>query len=87
MSLYTVTIKRSAEKEMNGLPDDVFVRVANAILQLEANPRRRGCKKLRGAEEYRMRVGAYRVLYVVDDEERVVEVMAVGHRRDVYKGR
>ena len=85
MSAYTVTIKRSAEKEMDGLPGAVFDRVADAILQLEDNPRPQGCKKLRGAEEYRMRVGAYRVLYLIDDDRRSVEIMAVGHRRDVYR--
>jgi len=87
MTAYAVTIKRSAEKEMDGLPGEVFDRIADAILQLEDDPRRRGCKKLRGADEYRMRVGAYRVLYSIDDEKRSVEIMAVGHRRDVYKGR
>ena len=87
MSAYAVTIKRSAEKEMDELPGIVFDRVADAILQLEDNPRRRGCKKLRGEDEYRMRVGAYRILYSIDDKRRLVEIVAVGHRRDVYKGR
>ena len=84
---FTVTIKRSAEKEMDGLPGNVFERVTDAILQLEDAPRHRGSKKLRGSEEYRTRVGAYRILYTIDDERHIVEVMAVGHRREVYKGR
>ncbi len=87
MTAYTVAIKRSAEKEMDRLPGNVFDRVADAILQLEHHPRRRGCKKLRGEDEYRMRVGAYRVLYSIDDEERSIMIVAVGHRRDVYRGR
>ena len=83
---YTIAIKRSAEKEMDRLTDRTFARVAQAILKLEGNPRAKGCKKLRGAQDYRLRVGEYRILYCIDDDTRVVEVIAVGHRREVYRG-
>ncbi len=83
---YTVRIKRSAEKEMDRLPVKAFDRVSQAILKLEHDPRPPGSKKLRGVQEYRLRVGQYRILYSVDDRERVVVVSAVGHRRDVYRG-
>jgi len=83
---YVVRIKRSAEKEMDRLPERVFERLVEAILSLERDPRPRGVKKLRGVEDYRLRVGQYRILYSVDDRERVVVVFAVGHRRDVYRG-
>lgn len=83
---YTVRIKRSAEKEMDRMPPKMFDRLTDAILKLETEPRPQGCKKLRGVEEYRLRVGSYRVLYTVDDTKRIVEVMAAGHRRDVYRG-
>ncbi len=83
---YAILIKRTAEKEMDRLPARTFDRVADAILRLETDPRPRGCRKLAGLEEYRLRVGAYRVLYAVDDLRRIVEVVAVGHRRDVYRG-
>ena len=83
---YTVRIKRSAEREMDRLHPEVFQRLAAAILQLETKPRPRNCKKLRGVEEYRLRVGAYRVLYTVDDKERIVNILSVGHRSEVYRG-
>jgi mRNA interferase RelE/StbE len=83
---YTVRIKRSAEKEMDRLPDKTFRRVAEAILRLERDPRPPASKKLRGVQDYRLRVGPYRILYSVDDGERVVVISAVGHRRDVYRG-
>jgi mRNA interferase RelE/StbE len=83
--LYAVRVKRSAEKEMDRLPQDIFDRVAEAILELEDDPRPHGCKKLKGVEEYRLRVGPYRILYLIDDEKRVVEIVAVGHRREVYR--
>lgn len=83
---YTVCIKRSAEKEMDRLSARTFERVAEVILRLERDPRPPGTQKLRGVQDYRLRVGQYRILYVIDDRERVVEVIAVGHRRDVYRG-
>ena len=80
-------MKRTAEKEMDRLPADVFTRVAQAIEKLEREPRPVGARKLRGtAQRYRLRVGDYRVLYGIDDLKRMVAVVAVGHRRDVYRG-
>ena len=83
---YTVHIRRSAEKEMDRLPNRTFGRIAQALVKLESNPRPPGSKRLRGVEDYRLRVGQYRILYSVDDRERVVVISAVGHRRDVYRG-
>jgi mRNA interferase RelE/StbE len=71
---------------MDGLPNSVFQRVARAILNLEREPRPPGCRKLRGVQDYRLRVGPYRILYSVDDRARMVVIWAVGHRRDVYRG-
>ena len=82
---YTVLIKRSAEKEMDRLPTSAFSRMAEAILKLEREPRTKGSKKLRGAQDYRLRVGQYRILYSIDDDACVVEIIAVGHRREVYR--
>ncbi|MHC4065865.1 MAG: type II toxin-antitoxin system RelE family toxin [Planctomycetota bacterium] len=83
---YTVRISHSAEKEMDRLPEKTFERVAQVILKLERDPRPRGSKKLRGVDDYRLRVGQYRILYSVDDRQRVIVVSAVGHRREVYRG-
>lgn len=83
---YTVTIKRSAEREMAALPEKVFDRVTDTIIALESNPRKSGSKKLRGSTHYRIRVGDYRVLYTIDDKNHGVEIIAVGHRKEVYRG-
>ncbi|MCG3129575.1 MAG: hypothetical protein FLDDKLPJ_00309 [Phycisphaerae bacterium] len=83
---YVVRIKRSAEREMDHLPRQAFERVRQALIGLEEDPRPRGSKKLRGVEDYRLRVGSYRVLYSINDRTRMVEVIAVGHRKDVYRG-
>ena len=83
--LYTVYIKRSAEKELDRLPTPAFERMTRAILKLERDPRPRGSRKLRGVHDYRIRIGEYRVLYSVHDDRSVVEIIAVGHRREVYR--
>ncbi len=84
---YTITIKRSAEREMTALPDKIFERIAESIVGLEFDPRKPGSKKLRGSNHYRIRTGDYRVLYTIDDDNQVVEIIAVGHRKEVYRGR
>ncbi len=82
---YQIIIKRSAEKELNALPTALRDRIANRLLALEDNPRSVGIKKLQGAESYRLRIGDYRVLLTIDDEQQRVVIYAIGHRREVYR--
>jgi mRNA interferase RelE/StbE len=82
---YTVHIKASAERDMASLPKDAFHSISKRLLDLESNPRPHGCKKLSGRHEYRVRVGDYRILYVVNDPEKAVEIVAIGNRKDVYR--
>lgn len=82
---YRVLLKRSAEKELDTLPRRVQERVLKRLLALESNPRPRGTKTLTASNAYRLRVGDYRLLYEVDDENRQIEVFAIGHRREVYR--
>jgi mRNA interferase RelE/StbE len=83
--LYAVFLKRSAEKELEILPRDIQHRIIKRLLSLKEDPRPLGVKKLLGGERYRLRVGDYRVLYTIDDYRHLVEVSAVGHRREVYR--
>ena len=82
---YEVRIVSAAEREMDKLPAAVHKRISRRIFTLEDNPRLRGAKKLSGREEYRLRIGDYRILYTVDDKNRVVTIFAVGHRREIYR--
>lgn len=84
---YRVEIAESAAKSIAKLQPQVALRVRNAILGLEENPRPHGVKKLRGESAYRIRVGDYRVVYTIDDNVVLVIVIRVGHRRDVYMRR
>jgi len=82
---YEIRIMASAERDMKSLPPNEFRRISAAILSLESAPRPRASKRLRGREGYRIRVGDYRILYLVDDAIHTVSIVAVGHRRDVYR--
>ena len=83
---YTVELKRSAEKELARLPDDVLTRMIAKLEKLATDPRPDGCTKLKGGrDEYRVRVGDYRAVYAIDDVERSVSVTRIRHRRDVYE--
>jgi mRNA interferase RelE/StbE len=82
---YTVLILRRAQKELARLPPTIYGRVKAAVLKLSENPRPRGCEKLTGREGWRVKVGDYRVIYEIDDEQQTVTVLHVGHRRDVYR--
>jgi mRNA interferase RelE/StbE len=82
---YRVTLKSSAEKEFFRLPDTVSARIIPKIKALATDPRPHGSKKLRGGtDEWRIRIGDYRVIYVIDDEEMKVKVTRIAHRREVY---
>jgi mRNA interferase RelE/StbE len=82
---YSVEIKLSAQKELSALDNLVFARIDRKILGLASNPRPAGCKKLKGyKDQWRIRVGDWRVVYIVDDSAKRVSVTRVAHRREVY---
>jgi len=70
---------------MDKLPALIHRRISRRILLLEDNPRPTGARKLGDRDEYRLRVGDYRILYSIDDKGHIVTVFAVGHRREVYR--
>ena len=85
MAAYRILIKKSAEKEIIALPRGDRVRVVARISSLAENPRPEGSQRLSGRDAYRLRVGRYRVIYTIADAVLVVEVIKVGHRKDVYR--
>ncbi|MFB2879681.1 type II toxin-antitoxin system RelE family toxin [Floridanema aerugineum] len=83
---YAVLIPKTVQKQLDNLPEDVNSRIVEKILSLAEEPRPPGVKKLKGFEnEYRVRVGDYRVRYEVNDETLTVVVLHCKHRRDIYR--
>lgn len=85
MANYKIEIKKSAAKEISKLPKVSVKRIIDRIQALSDDPRPQGCKKLSGDEKYRIRIGIYRVLYSIIDEELVIFIVKVGHRKDIYE--
>lgn len=86
MPEYRVALKTSAEKEFFRLPESISARIFPKIKALGTDPRPNGCKKLSGGrDEWRIRVGDYRAIYTIDEEEKVVRVARIAHRREVYQ--
>jgi mRNA interferase RelE/StbE len=82
---YQVLFLRRAQKELAALPEDAYTKIRDAIQALAEEPRPPGCKKLKGREGWRVRVGDYRVIYDINDEEKTILIVHLGHRRDVYR--
>lgn len=86
MTDYRIVFARSARKELEALPDSTAFRVLSRVEKLAMTPRPSGCRKLVGADNlWRIRIGDYRVIYSIDDTQRVVDVNGVRHRKDAYE--
>ena len=81
---YRVVIQARAGRDLRSLPPFIRERVTANLLRLGEDPRPPGALKLVGRDGWRIRVGDYRVLYDIDDRERVVTIAQVGHRRNIY---
>jgi mRNA interferase RelE/StbE len=83
---YRILIKPSAVKEIEAIsPKKDRQRIVGRISKLADNPRPPGGEKLSGQEKYRIRLGRYRIVYSIEDQDLIVYVVKVGHRKDVYR--
>ena len=82
---YRVILPRSVEKKLDKLSAANAERILNRLEQLAENPRPADCKKLAGRVGYRVRVGNYRVIYDIYDQNSQVVIITIGHRREVYR--
>jgi len=85
--IFSIELTSSAEKELRKLQNNTKNRVINSIKSLSGNPRPSHSKKLVDSPFYRIRIGNFRVIYRIYDRERIVIIMSIGHRKDVYKNR
>ena len=84
MANYTIVLSKKAQNQLDKLSDNIAEPIITAIAGLEENPRPKGCKKLKGREGYRIRTGNYRIIYDIFDTELIVDIITLGHRKDIY---
>jgi mRNA interferase RelE/StbE len=82
--MYQVVIEKQAQKQLAKISPPDYAKVVAALKELADNPRPHGYKKLKGRPGYRVRVGDYRIIYLIEDNVLTVFVLAIGNRRDIY---
>lgn len=85
MPKYTAVLSKKAQKQLDKLSDNIAEPIINAIAGLEENPRPAGYKKLKARDGYRIRAGTYRIIYDIYDTELIVNILTLGHRKDIYE--
>jgi len=84
--VYQVELRRSVQKSLEKIQTQERLKIISALLELEQNPRPRGIEKIRGVELWRIREGDYRIVFSIDDNEKMITIVRIGHRRDIYRG-
>ncbi len=81
---YRVRIERKAQKKLAKIPDPYYSKIKLAILNLGTDPKPQGYQKLKGRDGYRIRVADYRIIYEIFDDVLLIDVIDLGHRKDIY---
>lgn len=85
MAKYIAALSKKAQKQLDKLSDNVAEPIVAAIAGLEENPRPIGYKKLTGRDGYIIRAGNYRIIYDIFEYELIIDIITVGHRKDIYE--
>ncbi len=86
MSVYKVVFEKRAKQDLTKIPQKYLIKIKRKIDLLGEDPRASGCKKLQGFKNlYRIRSGNYRIIYQVIDDQVIVIIVAVKHRRSSYR--
>ncbi|MBI5326254.1 MAG: type II toxin-antitoxin system RelE/ParE family toxin [Ignavibacteriae bacterium] len=83
--MYKILYSEKVKKEFDDLDNKTYLKIRQRIFSLEENPRPVGSLKLEKEEGYRIRQGDYRILYEIDDTNKIVRLLRIGHRKDVYR--
>ena len=82
--MYEVVIGKAVIKQLQKVPSADYKRIKAALTGLSSNPRPKGYLKLKGRDAYRIRVGDYRIIYEIKDNQLLVIIITIAHRKDVY---
>jgi len=83
--MYQIELRRRAQRVLDRLPKSDFQTVVEAIRELAQTPRPRGVEKVKSTGLWRIRQGDYRIIYSIDDNQQLVTVVRIGHRKEVYR--
>lgn len=86
MSLYQIKWKKSAVKELQAFPKEIISNILNTVDLLSENPYPNNSMEQKGTEKtYRIRITDYRIIYTVHKNDLIIQIIKVGHRKDIYK--
>ncbi len=83
--MYQIELRRRMQRALDRLPKADFQAVIEAIKELAQTPRPRGVEKVKSTGLWRIRQGDYRIIYGIDDNQQLVIVVRIGHRREIYR--
>ena len=83
--MYKLELRRRAQRALDRLPRDDFNAVVGAVKDLANSPRPKGAEKIKTAGLWRIRQGDYRIVYNIDDGQKIVTILRIGHRREIYR--
>lgn len=81
---FTLNFSKRAFKELNKINEPHYSNIKIAIINLTEDPRPKGYKKLKGRNGYRIRIGNYRIIYEIFDSELLIDIIDIGHRKNIY---
>jgi mRNA interferase RelE/StbE len=82
---YQVNLPKTVQKQLNTLPQELKQRILKTLVQLQEEPRPVNSLQMKGGQGFRLRIGDYRVLYDIDDGNKIVNLRRIGHRREIYR--
>ena len=83
--MYKIELRRRAQRTLDRLPEGSFNAVLDAVKGLGNSPRPKGVEKIKTAGLWRIRQGDYRIVYSIDDGQKTVTILRIGHRREIYR--
>jgi len=80
-----LTLTKRAQKELDRIPDPIARNITRHISVLPQEPHPRNSKKMQGQENYRLRIGSFRVLYSIDKKTREIVILRIADRKTIYR--
>jgi len=83
--MHKIELRRRAQRALDRLPENDFNAVSGTLQGLANTPRPKGVEKIKSAGLWRVRQGDYRIVYSIDDDQKIVTILRIGHRREIYR--